>query len=82
MAQLARMRTVKEAYTEIKKADPDTALSFRALERIVKKEKIPVVLIGRKHLIDLDTLFDYLKDPDKYAKDDEPEGYGKIRAIY
>ena len=41
---LPRMRTVPEAMAEIKKADPETALTLRALRRMVKNGEIPVIM--------------------------------------
>ena len=51
-----RLRTVPEAFRELKKEDPSTAFTMTALRRLVKTGKIPVVLIGNKRLVDLDTL--------------------------
>ncbi|MDO5398570.1 MAG: hypothetical protein Q4G33_11650 [bacterium] len=54
------MRGIKQAIAELKAADPDTALTERALRRLVASEAIPSVKIGRKHLINMSVLSDYL----------------------
>lgn len=83
MLTMIRMRTAKEAYEEILKADPDTAITLRAVQRIVKQGKIPITPVGRKRLLNLDTLIDYFDNPDKYSNsDDNVDGYGTIRAIH
>ena len=55
-----RMRTIPQAYLEIKKIDPDTALTLRALRRMVKNKEIPTVNVASKKLINLDLLLDKL----------------------
>ena len=60
---MARMRTVPKAHGEIKKIDPETDLTLRGLRRKVADGEIPVVLVGNKRLINLDTLIDNLYTP-------------------
>lgn len=55
-----RMRTIPQAYDEIKRLDPNTAVTLRALRRMVNNGEIPCVQVGRKRLVDLDLLFDIL----------------------
>lgn len=55
-----RMRTVTNAVAEIKKIDPNTDFTERALRRMIAKEEIPVVSIGNKKLINLDLLIEKL----------------------
>lgn len=57
---MARMRLISEVYQEIKAADPNTALTMCALRRLVSSGAIPVVLSGRKKLVNLDVLLAYL----------------------
>lgn len=57
---MPRMRTIQEAYTWVKEKDPDSALSFSALRKLVLSGEIPHVAIGAKRLINLDTLEAYL----------------------
>ena len=51
-----RMRTIPKAYAEIKKIDPDTGFSIRALRKLVSNGDIPVVKISNKVLVNLDVL--------------------------
>lgn len=77
---LPRMRTVKEAMDTIKEADPHTALSEHAIRRLIKTGHIPVVTSGRRFLINLDTLLNYLENP----KENQPlqnDAVGTIRRI-
>ena len=60
MAQLARMRTLDEAYSELTQLDPHTALSKYALRQMALSGVLPVVMCGRKRLINLDGLLEYL----------------------
>ncbi len=57
---LPRMRTVPEAMAEIKRADPNTALTLRALRRMVKNGEIPVIMNNTRRLINLDVLYERL----------------------
>ena len=54
------MRGIKQALAEVRAADPCTALTERALRRMVLAGEIPSVRIGTKYLINLDILFAYL----------------------
>lgn len=55
-----RMRTIPKAYEEVKRADPNTNLTLRALRRMVNSGEVPCVMVGTKRLVDLDLLFDIL----------------------
>lgn len=67
MQQLARMRTLDEAYAEIKRMDENTSLSKYFIRRLALSGEIPVVMCGRKRLINLDALIDYLSSADNAA---------------
>ena len=58
-----RMRTVPEAFRELKRQDPNTVYTLRALRAAVNKGEIPVVSVGNKRLINLDTFFEILNSP-------------------
>lgn len=75
-----RMRTQAEVMAYIRESDPDTALTPWALRSMVLSGKIPSTTVGRKRLIDLDTLELYLSP----APEPEPNselGYGTIRPV-
>jgi hypothetical protein len=58
---MPRIRTLTEAYNYIKEMDPETAITPHALRRMVVSGKVPSTKAGKKYLIDMDVLFDYLK---------------------
>ena len=59
--QTPRLRTVPQAMSELKHIDPDTAITLRALRRMVKQGEIPTINIASKHLIDMNYLMDKLR---------------------
>lgn len=79
MTEIPRMRTAAEAYAELKKTDPNTSLTLRALQGIIKRGEIPVLKIGSKSLIDMNNLYDYIHNPKDTAA--SSADYGKIRRI-
>lgn len=62
MLKLARMRTLDECYAEIKKMDENTAISKYYIRQLAISGEIPVVMCGRKRLINLDGLIAYLSN--------------------
>lgn len=78
MNNLPRMRGIKQAVEEIKAADPKTALTEKALRRLIISGDIPSVVVGRKYLINMDTLERYLSG--ETVKEDMHEN-GGIRVI-
>lgn len=60
---LPRMRTVPEAAAEIKAADPNTAITEYHIRQLALSGVLPRVKAGRKLLINLDALIEYLTDP-------------------
>lgn len=55
-----RMRGIKQAIEELKQFDPNTALTEKALRRLVLTHEIPSTRIGTKYLINMDLLNAYL----------------------
>ena len=74
---IPRMRTVPEAFRELKEADPNTAYTLRAFRAAVNRGEIPVVLVGNKRLVKLDQFFAMLNAPTATPKPCE----GKIRPL-
>ena len=54
--RVPRMRTIDNAYAEIKAIDPQTDFTKRALRRMIASKEIPTTKIGNKNLINLDVL--------------------------
>jgi len=76
---LAPMRGIHQAITELKASDPNTALTEKALRRLVTEGTIPSIKIGRKYLVNMNVLAAYLSgniQPKAVA-----DGYGTIRAV-
>ena len=69
MMNIPRMRTIPEAFRELKAADPNTAYTLRAFRAAVSRGEIPVVCVGNKRLINLDLFFSMLNSPSCVAKD-------------
>ena len=57
---MPRMRTIQEAAAELRKHDPDTAVTAYAIRQMVLNNDIPHIKAGKKHLINMETLEKYL----------------------
>ena len=57
------MRTIPEAAKELKKMDEHTAVTEYHIRQLALSGVLPRVKAGRKLLINLDTLIEYLTDP-------------------
>lgn len=57
---LPRMRTIPQAFKEIKALDPDTSITVSVLRRLVKEGTIETVQVANKRLLNLDLLFSRL----------------------
>jgi len=66
---IPRMRTINEVCVELKKQDPDSAITPYFIRKLVNEKKIVYILSGSKALINLDSVIAYLNEPEK-------EGYG------
>lgn len=64
------MRTLDECYNEIKAMDDNTAISKYYIRQLALSGKIPVVMCGRKRLINLDGLIEYLSGSGNTAAPD------------
>lgn len=81
-----RIRGIKEAAAELKKLDPDTALTEYRIRRLVNSGEIPCRIVGGKKLINFDELCEYLAYGKEMTRTDEvPENsirqLGKIRRV-
>lgn len=56
-----RMRTAEGALAVIKEGDPGSAVTLRFIRRLIVTGAVPCVPVGRKKLVDVDRLMDYLK---------------------
>ena len=60
MESIPRMRKIKEAYKEIKTADPATELTATGFRRLVISGKIPSVKVGNIYLVNMDIVKRFL----------------------
>lgn len=54
------MRGIKQAIEELKKTDKNTAFTEKALRRLIISGEIPSVRIGKKYLVNMRVLNEYL----------------------
>ena len=62
--KLPRMRTIKEAAAELKALDEHTAVTEYHIRQLALSGVLPRVQAGKKYLINLDLLIEYLTNPD------------------
>lgn len=80
MSKLARMRTLDECFAEVKAMDEHTAISKYFIRQLAISGKIPTIMCGRKRLINLDALIEYISSCNSAANNNVIE-YGNIRRI-
>lgn len=80
---LPRMRTIKEAAQEIKEQDEHTALTQWRIRELVLSGVLPSVRAGNKILLNLDTLFEYLSNPnaEKFKPESDSAAPGIRRVL-
>ena len=76
-----RMRLLNEAYQQLLIDDPNTSVTKYALRSIVKSGKVNTVKLGRKTLINYDSLLDYLKNG-SCSNSKNNASFGEIRRVY
>lgn len=54
-----KIRTIKQAVIEIKKLDPESAITEHYIKQLCKKGEIFFICAGNKYLINMDKLFKY-----------------------
>lgn len=79
MADVARMRTAHEAALWFKQQDAGSSLTEYHINRLINTGVIPVFRSGRRKLINLDKLIEYLNGEAKEPEKDNT--YGKIRRV-
>ena len=62
-AKIPRMRTIKEAMQELRALDSHTAITEYHIRQLAVSGVIPRVQAGKKYLINLDTLIEYMQNP-------------------
>ena len=82
MKSFAGMRTLDEAYRELKQLDSGTAVSKCFIRQLALSGKIPTVMCGRKRLINFDGLLDYLNEQGRQPEQDSPAAVCGIRPVW
>ena len=63
--KLRRMRTIRQALSEIKEMDPNTGLNYNYVNKLCEENKIHNITVGqKKRLLDLDELLNYFMNGD------------------
>ena len=80
--RIPRMRTISEAAQEIKALDPHTAITEYHIRQLAVSEIIPRIKAGKKYLIDLDLLIEYMNNPtDEKFRPRQPAVINGIRRV-
>ncbi len=53
---MERLRTIEQTIQELKRVDPDTALTSWALRGLIREGKIPCIKIGSKSLLTVESV--------------------------
>lgn len=56
---MVRMRTIKQAYKEIKEQDNNTAITYNGLRLAVLNCDIPSIKRGNRFLVNMDRVYEY-----------------------
>lgn len=81
--RIPRMRTINEAAQELKTLDPSTAMTPYHIRQLCLSNVLPTVKAGKKILLDLNTLIEYMQNPtaDKFKPPTESSASGKSGVI-
>lgn len=74
---MVRLRLLDEVIPEIKKLDPETAITRNAIRQLGLSGMVPVVMCGKRRLYNLDALLEYLAKPQHERQD----RYNEIRQV-
>lgn len=76
---LPRMRTAKQAFDELKRLDPNTAIKEYHIRVLMRTGRVPTVRVGeRRVLVNFDTLLEVLADPNITLESPKSAGIRKI----
>ena len=60
MAGIPRMRTIQQCAAYLKEQDPRSCIGEWCIRQMVNRGEIPIIRSGRKILVNLDMLIEYL----------------------
>ena len=58
---IPKIRTISEAIEEIKRLDPETAITARFIKEGIADGKIPIIRVGNKVLVNMASIFAFLE---------------------
>ena len=58
---IPKIRTISEAIEEIKRLDPETAITARFIKEGIADGKIPIIRVGNKVLVNMANIFTFLE---------------------
>ena len=80
---MIRTRTIREAAAYFKETDPETCLTETAIRTLLRTGAVPSARIGKKYLVSIDSLEEYLsgaiQKPKGYTPASKPERCWKIQ---
>ncbi len=74
-AKAPRMRYPEQALAELKSEDPNTPVTVYMIRRLVAAGTIPSIRMGRRRLLNYDSLLEYLAHP--VSKETEAQTTGR-----
>ena len=77
---MLRIRTIKEAYAEIKASDSKTSLTLYGFRKLVVSGEISSIKRGNKWLVDMANVESFFKGNEP-KEDLQAKDYGRIRRV-
>lgn len=77
---MLQVRTIKEAYAEIKANDPNTSLTLSGFRYLVVSGEIPSIKRGNRWLIDMAVVESYFRG-EILPKKNDSDRYGTLRKL-
>ena len=58
---IPKIRTIAEAIEDIKRIDPETAITARFIKEGIANGKIPIIKVGNKVLVNMESIYTFLE---------------------
>lgn len=78
---MIQIRTIKEAFAEIKSKDNNTSLTLSGFRKLVVSGEIPSIRRGNKWLVDMAVVESYFKGEFNKPIENKSNAYGNIRRL-
>ena len=66
---MAKLRTIKQIYSEIRRADPDSCISESFIRKAVKNGDIKAIKVGKRSYLSLEAVEQYIKERVEHGTD-------------